>query len=136
MNRWQLDWGEYRETEDWRELIFVEATEEPKGWVFISRSTYDVRWQDVQPDMRLVLAAECFKKALNQNRPVTGSIVYALQTEHSGLAAIQIVDDIGPILKEKRALGNQCVLAEMRLSSAKRLEMPLAEQRPGAARAA
>jgi hypothetical protein len=133
---WQLEWAEYREAEDRLELFFVEATQTPVGWEFSDRSTWEIRWQTVPPGMRLVWAAEYFKNALLQNRPIMGSIVYALRTEQSGFAAIQIVGNIDPILKVRRALRGQSILAEMRLRGAKRLARPLAEQWPGAALAA
>jgi len=132
----QLEWAEYLEADEGHELFFVEATETPAGWEFSARSTWEVRWQTVPPGMRLVWAAEYFKNALLQNRPIMGSIIYALRTERSGFAAIQIVGNVDPILRVKRALRGQSILAEMRLRGAKRLARPLAEQRPGTALAA
>jgi hypothetical protein len=82
--------------------------------------------------MRMVWTAEHFKKALREDRPIMRAIVYAVLTERDRFATIEIVGNIDPNLTAKRVWRGQSILAEMRLSYAKRLARPAAEQEPAA----
>src|SRR5574340_90513 len=133
---WELEWAEFREADYSRELFFIAASESPQGWTFSARSTWEVSWQRVPPDMRLVWAAEYFKRIAVQRRPITGSITYAVRNEQSRFTAIQILDDVDTILKTKRTSGDQSIVAEMRLRGVRLLAQPLAGQHPDGALAA